>query len=306
MAPRLPSITWLQAFEATARNLSFTRAASELNLTQTAISHQIKKLEDHLGVQLFVRVANGIRLTEAAHEYLESARIAITEIVRASDRVADHERGDLLTIACPGTFAIKCLIPSLPDFRKQNSGISLRLRTISPSENRVQRGYDVAIQYGTGEWEGLPRHRICPEEIFPVCSPSLLAGPKKLQRPSDLKHHTLIRAVSPVIVWDEWPTWLEAAGCADLQFADEIACDLLYPSIQAAINGLGVVLGRSTMVQHDLEAGLLAEPFDLRLTSVASHYLVVSSAAQRSKASTVGRFRDWLLNYFDGFGARRS
>jgi LysR family transcriptional regulator, glycine cleavage system transcriptional activator len=295
MSRQLPPFAWMQAFEATARHLSFTRAATELNLTQTAVSHRIRKLEDLLGVRLFVRDGNAVVLTDVAHDFLASTRAAISEILLATDRVAHQERGDLLTIACPGTFAIKCLIPSLPHFREQHPDIKLRIRTLVPYRVNPRPDYDVAIQYGAGDWPGRSAERICSEEIFPVCSPALLKGPHKLRTPEDLRHHTVIRPVSPLIVRDEWPRWLEAAGCPNVRFGNEISCDLLYPSFQAAIEGLGVVMGRSTVVRRDLRSRLLVAPFKTRLSSNSGYYLFVSAKAEREKPSLIETFRRWLM-----------
>jgi LysR family transcriptional regulator, glycine cleavage system transcriptional activator len=297
MSRQLPPFAWLQAFEATARHLSFTRAAIELNITQTAVSHRIRNLERLLGTELFIRDGNIVRLTDVAHDFLSSTRTAIAEILLASERASHHDRGDMLTIACPGTFAIKCLIPGLPSFRKAYPNIDLRIRTLLPYRVDPRPDYDVAIQYGAGDWSGRSAERICSEEVFPVCSPALTRGPNKLRTPDDLRHHTIIRPVSPLIVADEWPRWLEAAGHPNVRFAREISCDLLYPSFQAAIDGLGIVMGRSVVVERDLASGLLVEPFKTRLSSNSGYFFFVSSSAEKEKPDLAARFRDWLIDY---------
>jgi LysR family glycine cleavage system transcriptional activator len=282
----------LRAFEAAARHQSFTRAASELNLTQTAISHQIKNLEDLLRVPLFTRERNIIRLTDAGHQYLDSVRAAITQITAATDRVADTNRGNVLTVACLTAFAVKCLIPHLKDFRRRHADILLRIGTVVSFDLLQHHDYDVAIRYGTGEWRGFVSDKIATEEVFPVCSARLLKSGPKLQRPEDLRRHTVIRT-SSFALRDEWPMWLEAAGIPDLEFADEITCDLLLPSIQAAADGLGVVMGRTAVVNADIKAGLLVEPFNIRLPSAAGYHVV--SPAGRASNPMVKVFRDWVL-----------
>lgn len=290
---RLPSMSGLRAFEATARHLSFTRAATELNLTQGAVSHQIRNLEDLLGLKLFSRDGGAIRLTDAGHDYLPSARTALTEVLIATDRAIDRNRGDILTVACLGTFAIKCLLPALADFMQRYSYIGLRVRTLVPSTHMASRDYDVSIQYGTREdWPDMTVLKIASEELFPVCSPRLVeAG--ELASPRDLARHTVIRTASPLILRDDWPLWLERAGLPGFAFATEITCDLLYPSYQAAIEGLGVAMGRSAVVRADIAAGRLVEPFGIRLPSSLGYHLVTD--AERARLAKVKFFCDWAL-----------
>lgn len=283
----------LRAFEAAARHQSFTRAAIELNLTQTAISHQIKNLEDLLQLPLFTRHRNAIRLTDAGHEYLASVRSVINQITVATDRVLDANRGNVLSVACLTAFAVKCLIPHLKEFRRRFPDILLRIGTVVSFDLLQHHDYDVAIRYGTGEWRGFVSHKIADEEVFPVCSPRLLKSGFKLRRPEDLRKHTVIRT-SSFALRDDWPMWLEHAGVPNLAFADEIACDLLFPSIQAAVDGLGIVMGRTAVVAADLASGLLVEPFSVRLPSAAGYHVV--SPIERANLPMVEAFRDWVMH----------
>jgi len=294
----LPSMSSLRAFEAAARHLSFTRAATELNITQGAISQRIKTLEDLLGTQLFLRDGNTISLTETGQEYLEPARAAITEVLVATDRAVGRQRGDVLTIGCLGTFALKCLIPNLKDFRARHPQIALRLRTLIPHDPQPVQHFDISIQYGLGDWPGLVSHRLGAEEIFPVCSPDLAARGAGLRRPSDLAGVPIIRTASPLILRDDWPFWLEAAGVPGLAFSEEINCDLLYPSYQAAIEGLGVALGRTAVVAKDLKEGRLVEPFSIRLRSPLGYHVVTTP--ERARLEKVTIFMGWMLGRFGG------
>lgn len=293
MSRHMPSMRSLRAFEATARHRSFTRAATELNLTQSAISHQIRKLEELVGIQLLERDHSQVTLTDAGSDYLSSARAALTEIQIATDRAIDRQRGDILTIACLGTFALKALFPNLSGFIAQHPEIGLRVRTIVAHEQEAVsvQDYDVSIQYGVrGDWPELEADKIVDEQLFPVCSPSIAA---RLHVPSDLERQTIIRTASPLILRDDWPLWLEKAGIPNNEFAAEINCDLLYPSYQAAIEGLGVAMGRSAVVKNDLINGRLVEPFSIRLNSSLGYYLVM--APQRVKLEKVRLFRLWAL-----------
>jgi len=292
MQSKLPSMAGLRAFEATARHLSFTRASIELNLTQSAISHQIRNLEELLGASLFDRVGNDIRLTDAGIEYLGPARSAITELQVAADRAIGRRQRDVLTIACLGTFAIKCLLPAMGGFMKAHPEIRLRVRTLTPFAQARPDDYDVSIQYGLdADWPGFSAHRISTEEIFPVCSPILLHGQHPLREPADLRHHFIVRTTSPLVLRDDWPLWQRKAGIDDLGFAGEIVCDLLYPTYQTAIEGLGVALGRSAVVRTDIANGRLVEPFSIRMPSPLGYHVVYPQ--QHANLTKVQRFVEW-------------
>jgi LysR family glycine cleavage system transcriptional activator len=294
MSDRLPSMTGLRAFEAAARHLSFTRASIELNLTQSAISHQIRNLEELIGARLFDRVGNDIQLTDAGQEYVGPARAAITELQVAADRAVGRRQSDTLTIACLGTFAIKCLLPAVGDFARRHPDIRLRFRTLVPFMQVRSDDYDVSIQYGMdADWPAFATQRISTEEIFPVCSPRLLEAPDGLRKPSDLARHVVIRTTSPLVLRDDWPLWLRKAGVTDIRFAGEISCDLLYPTYQAAVDGLGVALGRSAVVQRDLAEGRLVEPFTIRMPSPLGYHLVYPRV--HATLTKVQRFVSWSV-----------
>jgi LysR family transcriptional regulator, glycine cleavage system transcriptional activator len=291
----LPSMASLRAFEAAARHLSFTQAAIELDMTQGAISQQIKNLEDLIGLKLFVRERNKIRLTEVGKEYLVSARTAITEIFIATDRAIDRQRGDILTVACLGTYSIKCLIPSLKSFIKDNPNISVRIRTLVPAAQAAVSDYDVSIQYGQPQdWPRLVARPLTKETFFPVCAPALMKKGHRLTKPSDLARHTIIRTASPFTLRDDWPVWQERAGIPHLKFAAEMTCDFLYPLYQAAIEGLGVAMGRSAVVKIDVADGRLVEPFSIRLPSPLNYHLVI--APERESLPKVQRFCEWAMD----------
>ncbi|WP_205520640.1 transcriptional regulator GcvA [Propylenella binzhouense] len=299
----LPSMKALQAFEAAARHLNFTRAAVELNLTQTAISHQIRNLEEMLGGKLFARKAGRLDLTPIGRNYVLSARLALSEISMATDRASYEQRADTLTIGCLGTFLVKTLLPKIGHFHRRHPDIALRFKTLVPIAPPARPDYDVAIHYGVGDWPGVTAHRLGDEEVFPVCSPRLLEGLPPLREPADLARHTLIRVGVPILPRDDWPFWLEKAGVPDLTFAREINFDLLNPAFHAAIEGLGVVLGRSAAVAHDIDEGRLVEPFNVRIVAPSAYYLLVPQG--RETLDKVAAFRDWALEHLINLECRR-
>lgn len=294
MSRALPPLNALLAFEATARHQSFTRAAIELRLTQTAISHRIKELESLLSVQLFTRKQNTTRLTDEGRTYLECIRPALAQIAAATESVSSvHD--NRLTIACLNAFSAKCLTPALRHFRTQHPQFELRLTPLAPTDRLEQREFDVAIWHSAADWPDFDAERIADEEIFPVCVPQLLAGGPPLRGPQDLRHYPIVRTVSPIIT-DDWPVWLQQAGAEVGSFASEIYCETLSFSMYAILEGLGLGIGRSLLVRDDLASGRLVEPFGVRCTSPAAYQVL--SRPERSALPKVQLFKRWLLAHF--------
>src|SRR5215469_5788038 len=192
MNPRLPSLNGLRAFEAAARHLSFTRAASELNVTQTAISHQIKRLEEELGVRLFVRQNRALELTSEARDYLPGIRAAFNDLRLATDRLLQKGNDNVLTVSTIASFAAKWLLPRLGTFQEANPGIDVHITTSSSLVDFTRDNVDAAIRYGRGQWPGVRSAWLMADEMFPVCSPQLLKGKRPLRQPEDIGHHTLL------------------------------------------------------------------------------------------------------------------
>jgi LysR family transcriptional regulator, glycine cleavage system transcriptional activator len=192
MTQRLPSLNGLRAFEAAARHLSFTQAASELNVTQTAISHQIRRLEEELGLRLFIRKNRALALTPQARDYLPGVRAAFNDLRLATDRLSRKDDDNVLTVSTLASLAAKWLLPRLSAFQEAHPGIDVRITT-SPGLVDFKGGnVDAAIRYGRGHWSGLRADWLMADELFPVCSPVLLKGDKPLKCPQDLVHHTLL------------------------------------------------------------------------------------------------------------------
>ncbi|MFP0196192.1 MULTISPECIES: transcriptional regulator GcvA [unclassified Pseudomonas] len=291
MLPRLPSLNGLRAFECAARHMSFTRAAEELNVTQTAISHQIRRLEDELGVRLFMRLKDGLALTEEGHAYLPGIRSAFLELRYSTEKLLESSNNSVLTISTLVSVASKWLLPRLPSFREAHPQIDVRISASTEWVDFRKGGIDAAIRYGDGNWPGLRADWLMSDEIFPVCSPRLLTGDKPLNTPVDLAHHPLLQ-VSGVTA-NDWNDWLHAAGQPPLTAkGPRLTFDLAMMAVQAAIDGQGVCIGRSTYVDDDLRAGRLVAPFDLRLKSASGFYLVTPHDQAESKK--IVAFRGWL------------
>jgi LysR family transcriptional regulator, glycine cleavage system transcriptional activator len=292
MTARLPSLNGLRAFEAAARHLSFTLAASELNVTQTAISHQIRRLEEELGIRLFVRQNRALALTAEARDYLPGVRAAFNDLRLATDRLLRKDDDKVLTVSTLASLAAKWLLPRLTDFQEHHPGIDVRITTSTSLVDFQRDNVDAAIRYGRGQWPGLRADWLMADELFPVCSPSLLRGDKPLRCPEDLKSHMLLHTSNANS--DDWRLWLTAAGLpADIARQPGITFDMIFMTIQAAIDGIGVAMGRTSYVSDDIAKGRLVVPFRIALPADAGFYLV--SPEGRREAPKLAAFRQWMI-----------
>src|SRR6201995_2686880 len=290
MTARLPSLNGLRAFEASARHLSFTQAAAELNVTQTAISHQIRRLEEELGIRLFVRKNRALALTPKARDYLPGVRAAFNDLRLATDQLLRKDDDHVLTVSTLASLAAKWLLPRLTAFQEAHPGIDVRLTTSTALVDFKTGDVDAAIRYGRGNWPGVRADWLMADEVFPVCSPELLAGKRPLKTPDDLRDHVLLHTTTN---YDDWRQWLTAAGLpSDLSKQPGITFDLILLMVQAAIDGIGVAMGRTSYVQDDIAKGRLVVPFNIALPAETGFYLVSpESGAARPKLKA---FRQWL------------
>jgi LysR family glycine cleavage system transcriptional activator len=293
MSTRLPSLNGLRAFEAAARHLSFTNAASELNVTQTAISHQIKRLEEELGLKLFIRQNRALALTPQGHDYLPGVRAAFNDLRLATDRLKRRDNDHVLTVSTLASMASKWLLPRISAFQKAHPDIDVRITTSTSMVDFKSGDVDAAIRYGRGQWPGLRADWLTADDLFPVCSPALRSGKKALLKPQDLADYTLLHSSGGYD--DDWRLWLTAAGLpADISKQPGLTFDMIFMTLQAAIDGLGVAIGRTTYVEGDLAKGRLVVPFDMRMPADAGFYLVSPEASSDSRK--LKAFRDWLLS----------
>ena len=298
MTARLPSLNGLRAFEAAARHLSFTRAASELNVTQTAISHQIRRLEQELGVRLFLRQNRALQLTAEARDYLPGIRAAFNDLRLATDRLTRRGHDNVLTVSTLASFAAKWLLPRLSDFQDSHPAIDVRITTstalIDFRDGRGLQGdghVDAGIRYGRGHWPGVRADWLMADELFPVCSPALLTGKHPLRRPEDLRDHVLLHTSNTGS--DDWRQWLTAAGLpTDISTQRGVTFDMIFMTLQAAIDGNGVAMGRTTYVRDDIAKGRLVVPFTITLPADAGFYLVSPDGS--ADPPKLAAFRAWL------------
>lgn len=279
----------LRAFEAAARLLSFTRAAEELNVTQVAISRQVRVLEGYLGVELFTRGPRSIELTDAGARLYPAVGRAFDEISHAAALVSRRNRPDVLAIQAYTTFAQHGLIPLLSRFHEKNPGIEVRLSASTQAVDFAHRDLDAAIRSGTGTWPDYESDFLAPIELLPVVSPALLKAVGGLRGPGDLRRVTLLHSLARP---DDWSAWLAAAGRGDaglrvLKFENSAM------AYEAAIQGVGCAIGIRALVGRYLDSGALVAPFALTHTLPGGYYLVRPRGRRESPALRI--FRAWLL-----------
>jgi LysR family transcriptional regulator, glycine cleavage system transcriptional activator len=304
---RLPPLNSLRVFEAAARHLSFKEAAAELHITQAAVSHQVKSLEEYLGVKLFRRSARGVQLTDAARACLPKLREGFDALAAAVETLRERGEEAELVITAPPVFTARWLMPRLADFSKREPKIELH---VFASSKMVDAGAldsstlvgdldlrtessAVQIHLGAGNYPGHRADRLFGVSIAAVASPDLKP---ELKAPEDLKNHTLLHdeAMEIVAGGNAWRKWLQAAGVADRVDADRgphFSSNIL--SLEAASQKLGVALALRPLVNADIASGRLVAPFDIEVKPGSAYYLVCPEVIADRPA--VAAFRKWLL-----------
>jgi len=290
MVRRLPPLNALRSFEAAARHLSFTKAANELNVTQAAVSHQIKTLEEALGVKLFRRLNRALLLTEPGQSYLPAVRDALDMLASATERLTRQDETGILTVSALPSLASIWLVPRINRFLEINPDIQVRIDASEHVVDFESGDVDVALRYGRGEYPGLHTERLMTEDIFPVCAPTLPTPARPLDRPEDLKHHTLLHDDLRL----DWRMWLMAAGVEGVDPTRGLTFNASDIVIRAAIEGQGVALGRSALAADALADGQLIKPFDVILPADFAYYFVC--AERDIERPKVRKFRDWLFS----------
>ena len=289
MPRRLPPLNGLKAFEAAARHLSFTRAAEELFVPQAAISHQIKALEEFLGIKLFRRRNRTLLLTEEGQSYFLDIKDIFGAIADATDKLVARSAKGSLTVTLQPSFAIQWLVPRLVRFSERHPEIDVRIKAVDMDEGSLSDDVDVAIYYGRGSWPGLRSYKLHTEYLMPVCSPLLLASGRPLRQPEDLAWHTLLHDGSR----RDWHNWLKEVGIELPNVNQGPIFSHSSMVIQAAVHGQGVALGHSVLSQPEIEAGRLVCPFEQVLVSKNAYYLVCQEA--QAEQGKIAAFRDWML-----------
>ena len=303
---RLPPLNALRAFETAARHLSFKNAARELHVTPGAVSHQVKVLEDSLGMPLLRRLTRALELTPEGQARLPKLQEGLRSLAEAVERVRSRGDARALTVMAPPHFAVRWLVPRLARFTENHPDLDLTVASrasmidgrddsdLSPDPDGSEVAPLAMIRYGEGRYPGVRVDEVFSPVYVPVCSPKLLKGPRALKKPGDLRHQTLLH--DETIIEEggvpNWQAWLASAGVRDIDptrgahFTDSAL------ALEAAREGLGVALAMKPLVRGEIEAGRLAMPFELSTPAIYSYYLVTPEGGGNG---VLGAFREWLL-----------
>jgi LysR family transcriptional regulator, glycine cleavage system transcriptional activator len=288
MARRLPPLNGLKAFEAAARSQSFTRAAEELNVTQGAVSHQVKALEDTLGLKLFLRERQRLILTEAGRDYLTVIRDALDQIAVGTERLLQRQESGVLTVSTSPDFAAKWLVNRLSRFAEKYPDVDLRVSATTHYVDFARDDVDIAIRHGDGNWPGLDVQRLYSERLFPVCSPKLVAGRNRITKAADILKFPLLRLEDAT----NWTRLLEAAGVKATVRPGPVL-NRASMLIDAAIDGQGIALARTALAAWDLINGRLVRPVNVSLRMANTYWIVCPKSV--STVPKIAAFRNWIF-----------
>lgn len=294
MAARLPPLNALRAFEASARHLSFTRAADELFVTQAAISHQIKSLEEYLGIKLFMRKNRALLLTEEGQAYFLDIKDIFNSVLEATEKLLARGAKGAITLSLPPSFAIHWLVPRLNAFNILHPDIDVRIKSVDQHDGLLTEDVDVAIYYGRGQWPKIKADKLHTEYLIPVCSPLLFDGPKPLDEPADLVAHTLLHDTSR----RDWKRWFKQLNIKATNVNHGPIFSHSSMVLQAAIHGQGVALAHNILAKPDIEAGRLICPFAEVLVNTSAYYVVCRE--NQADVGKIAAFRQWILDTVAG------
>lgn len=289
---RLPPTHWLRAFEAAARHLSFTGAARELHVTQSAVSQQVRLLEHHLQSPLFRRLPRSLQLTEVGEAYLPVVQEAFERVAARTQELFGSASERVLAVKANASFAALWLAPRLARFHARHPQIAIRFtHTMWPSDHDLA-DFDLSIRYGSGRWSGLQAQRLTRETRFPVCAPQLCRGRHGLYGPRDLRRFPLIHVLGNEIGWSQW---LQAAAVAEsIDTGQGLQLEASFVAYELAAAGAGVALAHRSLAAGLLASGRLVAPFGPAVASREGFFLVLPKARDVTAETTV--FRDWLLS----------
>ena len=285
---RLPPLNALRAFEAAARNENFSHAATELGVSQAAVSQHVKSLEATLGLKLFARDGKRLVITSAGREYLAVVRDALDRIAVGTDRLLQNQPSSVLVVSTSPDFGAKWLVHRLGRFTATHPEIDLRVLSTTKQVDLIAEHVDLAVRHGDGYWAGLDAVALCPERLVPVCSPKLLSGGGRIAQASDLLTYPLLRLEG----WTTWSKWFEAAGVSVSPRGGPVL-NQASMLIDAAIDGQGVALARTTLAAWDLLHGRLVIPIDISLPLENTYWIVYPKLVSREPR--IVALRDWLL-----------
>lgn len=295
----LPPMNSLIVFEAAARHLSFTKAADELNVTQGAISRQIRQLEEYLGKELFIRANRNISLTPTGLQYYQTIYSALLDVAKATAEIKKWQGEHQITVATTNAMAALWLLPKVAAFQKNNEGVDLRILTTDNISDLHKMDFDLALFYCRVPPPGMRVTTLFPGEVFPVCSPNYLTQFKADSSPEEIFGKTLLYLDDSRKDWVTWPEWFEEVNYPLIQPKNRVNINNYPMLLQAAINGQGVALAWGSLVDDYLQSGVLVRPVEtVLLTQV--NFNMLEPGDRGVIPSSVKQFRSWLLQQLPG------
>lgn len=291
---RRPSLKSLSTFEAAARHESFKGAGEELCLTPSAISHQVRQLESHLGINLFHRLKGGLAITDAGATYLTMLTPAFKEIDKATKTIMQFEFSDELSIRSAPSFAKKWLLEKLPDFLQTHPDIDVKIIATSENLEFRKNNIDIAICYGQSNLPGYVVKPLFSEHILPICSPEFKRKNGPLNSPKDLLNYPLIQTERNLTTWN---IWFAEKGITHDKKLSGICLDPSELAIEAAVQGVGIILESDLLAKHELQSGSLIPAFDDAVPETISYYLIYLE--ESIKTPKVAAFSNWITQLAD-------
>lgn len=294
MSRATPPLNPLRVFECAARHGSFTKAAEELFVSQSAVSRQISSLEDYLEVKLFLREQGGIRLTREGEQYQREIGPAFSSIASATERLKRSAASSPLKLRVYSTFAAKWLIRRLNNFHQMHRDIHVRISTSVSPVNFAKEDVDASIQFGDGKWADGDSELLFSDVIEPVCSPTLLMSGTPIRSPQDILSYPLIHSRYRRI---DWQDWLSSVGLPLPNDDNPTVFPNSLLAYQAAVDGMGITIGQIRMLKNELSSGTLVRPTNKPLQRNLAYYLVIPKGIEPSSKLRI--FREWLREEID-------
>ncbi len=291
----MPPLNSLKCFESAARNGSFNKAAKELSVTPSAISHQIKGLESFLGLELFRRTKRKVILTEAGETYLKPIKSIFEQLDNATSELKSKQKTGSLRLAVAPAFLTRWLMPRMERFQERYPDIQIEISSSGGLVDFSANDIDMAVYFGNGEWEGVEAHYLRPARLAPVCNPRLIKADQPINTPEDMRFYPLLHVTKRK---DEWHDWLQQHDLDPTRFRRGLMFSSGSLTAGAAAQGLGIALSDSELVMPEIEAGTLKILFDQHLITNKSFYLVYEK--RRSVTSAMMAFKEWIIEEMDG------
>ncbi|QRV25691.1 transcriptional regulator GcvA [Marinomonas foliarum] len=292
---RLPPLNSLKCFESAARHGSFNKAAKELSVTPSAISHQIKGLESFLGLELFRRTKRKVVLTEAGESYLKPIKSIFEQLENATSELKSKQKSGSLRLAVAPAFLTRWLMPRMERFQQRYPDIEIEISSSTGLIDFSANDIDMAVYFGAGDWEGVEAHYLRPARLAPVCNPRLIKPEQPINKPEDMRFYPLLHVTKRK---DEWHDWLQQHDLDPKLFRRGLMFSSGSLTAGAAAQGLGISLTDPELIMPEIEAGTLKVLFNQHLITNRSFYLVYEK--RRSVTSAMLAFKEWIIEEMAG------